>query len=150
MSQCNAYRFALQLPLYALTPARDRPKNLLDLLPRCISRLRTFRVVQAHMLILVQSIKRIHLLGRELEPKNVEIGQDPLWSIGFGEGDEPVTTHFSLSQGHDIEDSYLIGKVNGGEETDPRCKLHRINTCAQLFPVSSAIRVKVGSEALVP
>lgn len=44
--------------------------------------------VDAYVLISVQSIQRLHLLFRELEIENVEIGDYTFFRVGFGQWDE--------------------------------------------------------------
>jgi hypothetical protein len=103
-------------------------------------RLGQLGVIETNVLVLVQRVQRLHLSLAELKVEDLPVGDDSLLRVRFGQGNEAVVSALILAELYSV----------GARATHPRCKLHRINTCAQLLPVSSAILVSTGSFALEP
>lgn len=47
-------------------------------------------IVQTHVLILVQRVQAVHLRLAKLKVKDLSIGDDAFFGVGFRKGDEPV------------------------------------------------------------
>jgi hypothetical protein len=124
-------------------------------------------VVQADVLVLVQAVQSGHLVVIQLKVKYLAVGDDALLGVRLGQRDESIKSACACTA---VPDAIGIRVRSGNDHTaeaagsrakrrksyeragstHPRCRLHLMSTCAQLLPVSSAILVNVGSEALVP